>query len=142
MSSIQRNRQYLEMDQLLLDHDTHHNALTLLGANALEKGCPKTAFLLADRRCRVRPLAGPEHFVLRAEAAHRLGHHTSPSNPSVPRSRSHLNIDKQIDECLLGEQTTRGFLLRKRYCITPVTRTFCLRRCRYWPDARNRSMCR
>jgi O-antigen biosynthesis protein len=62
------------MNPLLLEYDGHHDALASLGASALVKGDPKTAFLLADRRCRVSPLAGPAHFVLRAEAARRLGH--------------------------------------------------------------------
>jgi GT2 family glycosyltransferase len=52
----------------------HHDALALLAAQALQAGDSQTAFVLADRRCRVRPFAGPEHFTLRAEAAWRLGH--------------------------------------------------------------------
>jgi GT2 family glycosyltransferase len=62
------------MDSLLLDRRIHHDALALLGARALQEGDAEMAFVLADRRCRVRPIAGAEHFVLRAEAAWRLGH--------------------------------------------------------------------
>jgi GT2 family glycosyltransferase len=62
------------MDPRLLDRKTHHDALALLAARALQAGDSQTAFLLADRRCRVRPFAGPEHFALRAEAAWRLGY--------------------------------------------------------------------
>lgn len=79
------------MEPLLLDYNMHDNALTVLGATALERGYPKTAFLLADRRCRVQPLAGPEHFVLRAEAARRLGHHKI----AIDSLRTALEIDPQ-----------------------------------------------
>jgi GT2 family glycosyltransferase len=79
------------MDPPLLDYDAHHNALALLGARALVNGHPKTAFLLADRRCRVLPLAGPEHLVLRAEAAWRLGHHKI----AIDSLRAALEIDPQ-----------------------------------------------
>ena len=77
------------MDPLLLDYDVHHNALALLGARALVKGHPKTAFLLADRRCRVLPFAGPEHLVLRAEAAWRLGR----QKIAIDSLRAALEID-------------------------------------------------
>src|SRR6185437_13752492 len=79
------------LDQLLLDQDRHHSALTFLAANALESGLPETAFLLADRRCRVPPLPGPEHFVLRAEAAQRLGH----DSVALDSLRTALEIDPQ-----------------------------------------------
>jgi len=80
-----------EMDPLLLDHEIHHDALALFGARALQDGDPETAFRLADRRCRVRPFAGPEHFVLRAEAAWRLGH----QEIAINSLRAALEIDPQ-----------------------------------------------
>ena len=79
------------MDALLLDYDEHHHALASLGASALVQGHPKTAFLLADRRCRVLPLAGPAHFVLRAEAAWRLGR----QQIAIESLKTALEIDPQ-----------------------------------------------
>ena len=92
LSGLQlRARRYLLMDPLLLDYDVHHDALVLLGASALAEADPKTAFLLADRRCRVMPLAGPAHFVLRAEAAWRLGR----QKIAIDSLRTALEIDPQ-----------------------------------------------
>lgn len=79
------------MDPLLLDDEIHHDVLTLLGARALQAEDPEAAFLLADRRCRVRPIAGPEHFVLRAEAAWRLGYREI----AMASLRGALEIDPQ-----------------------------------------------
>ena len=82
------------MDPLLLDHEIHHDALALLGARALQAGDAEAALLLADRRCRVSPIAGPEHFVLRAEAAWRLGH----QEVAINALRTALEIDPQHRE--------------------------------------------
>jgi O-antigen biosynthesis protein len=51
----------------------HHQALELLCVKALARGDIETAYRLADRRCRIRPLAEAHCFVLRAEALHRMG---------------------------------------------------------------------
>jgi len=82
------------MDPLLLAEDVHHDALAFLGARALGRGDPATAFVLADRRCRVRPLAVPEHFVLRAEAAWRIDQ----PEIAIRALRSALDIDPQHRE--------------------------------------------
>ena len=91
------------MDPLLLDREIHHDALALLGARALQAEDAEAALLLADRRCRVRPIAGPEHLVLRAEAAWRLGH----QEVAINALRTALEIDPQHREAnkrmLLGE---------------------------------------
>lgn len=42
-------------------------------ANALKRGDLQTAYRLADRRCRIRPLPDSHCYVLRAEALHRMG---------------------------------------------------------------------
>src|SRR6516225_7731882 len=82
------------MDPLLLDDASHHDALVLLGARSLQAGDAEAAFRLADRRCRVDPIAGPEHFVLRAEAAWRLGH----QELAINSLRTALQIDPQHRE--------------------------------------------
>ena len=51
----------------------HHQALELLCVKALARGDIETAYRLADRRCRIRPLAEAHCFVLRAEALYRMG---------------------------------------------------------------------
>jgi O-antigen biosynthesis protein len=51
----------------------HHQALELLCVKALARGDIETAYRLADRRCRIRPLAEAHCFVLRAEALRRMG---------------------------------------------------------------------
>lgn len=50
-----------------------HQALELASARALANGDAATAFRLADRRCRIRPLPESHSYVLRAEALHGLG---------------------------------------------------------------------
>jgi O-antigen biosynthesis protein len=51
----------------------HHQALELLCVKALARGDIEAAYRLADRRCRIRPLAEAHCFVLRAEALYRMG---------------------------------------------------------------------
>jgi GT2 family glycosyltransferase len=53
--------------------EPHHQALEVLCARALERGDWTAAYRLADRRCRISPLADAHCFVLRAEALYRLG---------------------------------------------------------------------
>lgn len=57
--------------------EPHHQALEVLCAKALARGDLVVAYRLADRRCRIRPLADPHCFVLRAEALYRLGEHSA-----------------------------------------------------------------
>lgn len=54
------------------DEEHHHEALEQLAVQALSAGDARTAFKIADRRCRVSPLAQAHHFTLRAEAAYQL----------------------------------------------------------------------
>ena len=51
----------------------HHQALEVLCVKALERGDLEAAYRLADRRCRIRPLAEAHCFVLRSEALYRMG---------------------------------------------------------------------
>src|SRR5215468_10731564 len=53
--------------------EPHHQALELLSAQALAAGDIASAFQFADRRCRIPPLAGPDCFVLRADALYHMG---------------------------------------------------------------------
>ena len=54
-------------------HEPHHRSLELLAVEALARGDAAAAFRLADRRCRILPLADPYSYILRAEAAFRKG---------------------------------------------------------------------
>jgi GT2 family glycosyltransferase len=51
--------------------------LEVLCAKALARGDVAAAYRLADRRCRIRPLADSHCFVLRAEALYRMGEHSA-----------------------------------------------------------------
>ena len=57
--------------------EPHHQALEVLCAKALARGDLLVAYRLGDRRCRIRPLADPHCFVLRAEALYRMGEHSA-----------------------------------------------------------------
>ena len=61
--------------QLLLDPDLHHNSLASMAAQALRERRFQDAFALADRRCRIKPIADASHFLLRATALRYLGAH-------------------------------------------------------------------
>ena len=52
----------------------HASILTSLASRSLTRGQLEIALILADRRCRIAPLAEPIDLVLRAEILHRLGH--------------------------------------------------------------------
>jgi GT2 family glycosyltransferase len=56
-----------------LDPTLHHMALSALAAQALQAGKLEEAFILADRRCRISPTAEANDYLLKAEAARRLG---------------------------------------------------------------------
>lgn len=56
-----------------LDPALHHMALSALAAQALQAGKLEEAFILADRRCRISPTAEANDYLLKAEAARRLG---------------------------------------------------------------------
>jgi O-antigen biosynthesis protein len=67
-------RQLLIMNADPTIFDTpHHQALELLALRALSTGRAKTAFELADRRCRVAPSPNAHCYLLRAEASYRMG---------------------------------------------------------------------
>src|SRR3954447_23043079 len=51
----------------------HPSALASLATEALSRGDHRAAFMCADRRCRIKPLAEAAHFTLRSEASYRLG---------------------------------------------------------------------
>jgi O-antigen biosynthesis protein len=51
----------------------HHQALELAAGEALSAAAFDKAYALADRRCRISPPPEAHAYVLRAEAAHRLG---------------------------------------------------------------------
>src|SRR5690242_12540957 len=53
--------------------EPHHQVLELRALSALRAGNLGLAFKLADRRCRVAPLPSPHSYVLRADAAFKLG---------------------------------------------------------------------
>lgn len=57
----------------LLDPALHHTALSALAAQALQAGKIEEAFILADRRCRISPKADAHDYLLKADAARRLG---------------------------------------------------------------------
>ena len=62
------------MEALALSKDQHAQSLERLCVSALSSGDAQSAFMLADRRCRILPHAESHHFALRAEALVRLGH--------------------------------------------------------------------
>src|SRR5579862_6613210 len=62
-----------ERHQLIFNRLPHYQALETLAARALANGNFAGAFWLADRRCRIEPPALAHCFVLRAEAAYRIG---------------------------------------------------------------------
>src|SRR2546427_2302285 len=53
---------------LLLDREYHAESLASLAARALRQKEFARAFALADRRCRIEPIADASHFLLRATA--------------------------------------------------------------------------
>jgi GT2 family glycosyltransferase len=59
---------------MLLDEETHFAALEALSLRCLAEGDLAQAFRLADRRCRIPPVAEAHHFTLRGEISHMLGH--------------------------------------------------------------------
>ena len=59
---------------MLFDEETHFAALEALSLRCLSEGDLTQAFRLADRRCRILPIAGAHHFTLRGEISHMLGH--------------------------------------------------------------------
>ena len=59
-------------DRTIFD-EPHHQSLEFLCTQALIANDPRTAFRLADRRCRILPLPEPHCFVLRGDAAFKLG---------------------------------------------------------------------
>ncbi|WP_158814054.1 glycosyltransferase [Methylocapsa sp. S129] len=63
-------------DRTIFD-EPHHQSLELLAARALADNNPMTAFRLADRRCRISPAPEPHSYILRAEAARRMGDKTN-----------------------------------------------------------------
>ncbi len=61
------------MERIALSKEMHPESLERLCATALAAGDAETAFMYADRRCRIHPLAKAHHFTLRAETLMRLG---------------------------------------------------------------------
>jgi len=59
---------------MLFDEETHFAALEALSLRCLSEGDLTQAFRLADRRCRIPPIAEAHHFTLRGEISHMLGH--------------------------------------------------------------------
>lgn len=57
----------------LLDPEQHPSALERAAIANLSRGELTEAFRLADRRCRILPVAQARHYTLRAEIAHRSG---------------------------------------------------------------------
>jgi GT2 family glycosyltransferase len=53
--------------------EPHAQSLEVMAARALGEGDDERAFRLADRRCRIAPAARAHAYVLRAEAARRMG---------------------------------------------------------------------
>ena len=53
--------------------EPHAQSLEFLAARALAEGKTDLAFRLSDRRCRIAPAVEPHCYVLRAEAARRMG---------------------------------------------------------------------
>ena len=62
----------MQGDPTIFD-EPHHHALELLATRALASGDAETAFVLADRRCRIKPAPTAHCLVLRAEASYRMG---------------------------------------------------------------------
>ena len=60
-----------------LNPQSHSERLERLSVDALSAGDYLSAFMYADRRCRISPLANSHHYTLRAEALRRLGEHDS-----------------------------------------------------------------
>src|SRR5215469_6348495 len=58
---------------MLLDEDRHFAALEVLSLRRLAEGDLVQAFRLADRRCRIPPIAEAHHYTLRGEISHLLG---------------------------------------------------------------------
>src|SRR3954467_8389419 len=58
---------------MILTKDSHPESLERLCIAALSAQEAEAAFMYADRRCRIAPLAKAHHYTLRAEALHRLG---------------------------------------------------------------------
>lgn len=58
---------------VLLDAEQHPAALERAAIACLARGELDEAFRLADRRCRILPVAQARHYTLRAEIAHRSG---------------------------------------------------------------------
>ncbi|MGO9759154.1 MAG: glycosyltransferase family 2 protein [Roseiarcus sp.] len=65
-------RQGMTRQRAIID-EPHHQSLELLAAHALAEGDGATAFMFADRRCRIAPPPEAHCYVLRAEAAHQMG---------------------------------------------------------------------
>lgn len=63
----------LERPAALLDAEQHPAALERAAIASLDRGELEEAFHLADRRCRILPVAQARHYTLRAEIAHRSG---------------------------------------------------------------------
>jgi GT2 family glycosyltransferase len=64
-----------QIQELIYSRHSHHQTLENLAARALAENDPAAAFQLADRRCRIVPPPLAHCYVLRAEAAYRLGDH-------------------------------------------------------------------
>jgi O-antigen biosynthesis protein len=58
---------------LTIFNEPHHQSLEVLAVQALAQGDVAKAFQFADRRCRISPPPEPQSFVLRGEAAFRMG---------------------------------------------------------------------
>jgi O-antigen biosynthesis protein len=58
---------------MLLDEGRHFSALERLSLRLLAEGKVAQAFRLADRRCRISPIAEAYHYTLRGEISHLLG---------------------------------------------------------------------
>lgn len=61
------------VDRIALSKEMHPESLERLCVSALASGDPEAAFMYADRRCRIHPLARAHHFTLRAETLMRRG---------------------------------------------------------------------
>src|SRR5205085_4050712 len=61
------------MHGMQLKQEAHADSLERLSAAALSAGDCVSAFMYADRRCRVPPLARAHHYTIRAEALCRMG---------------------------------------------------------------------
>lgn len=62
-------------EELTFSRHSHHQTLENIAASALADGDFATAFKFADRRCRIEPPPLAHCFVLRADAAYKLGDH-------------------------------------------------------------------